>query len=496
MKTFFYTLSLLLPAITLLAQPKQDVAALKKAVETNPRSVKAHDAYVRAAWKDSAGVVQQYQQWMKQFPTAAAVPFGLGTFYANQENPAAKPFLLKAVALDPKLAEAWSTLSVDAQRWGDFKAAQDYLSKAVAAEPENPDYIFYYNNTFESTDPEKYFRLNLDMVKRYPKSQRSAQALYWLAFRAQGLKSKTALYEQLRRDFPLAKFNWAVYGLSEYADLLLKDNPAKAVELTRELLQQPGLTPEIKKEMEKKQLLATQITQVNNLLAAGKATEALSVLAGIKVDRYGNGPGLLALLKARTVDQNGRTQQAYDSLLVFYTTSPAAEVKTALLAYSAKLGKTAAAMENELWQKLVAASQPASFRMKQYLSGDTVSIGDYKGKTLLLTFWFPGCGPCRGEFPHFERALKPFHDQPVAYAGINIAHDQDEYVPSFVKSSGYSFTALRDDEGSRKNLPVRGAPTNYLIDGQGRIIYKNFMIQNEAAEEMLQEMIRLILRHQ
>ena len=141
-------------------------------------------------------------------------------------------------------------------------------------------------------------------------------------------------------------------------------------------------------------------------------------------------------------------------------------------------------------------AKEASFSLESYLADGKVSMKDYKGKVVLLTFWFPGCGPCRGEFPHFEKVLKNFNGQPVSYLGINIVRDQDAYVVPFVKSSKYSFTPLKDVETNRQNLPVRGAPTNYLIDQDGKIIFKNFMIQNHDAELMLEDMIRLLLEKQ
>ncbi len=64
----------------------------------------------------------------------------------------------------------------------------------------------------------------------------------------------------------------------------------------------------------------------------------------------------------------------------------------------------------------------------------------------------------------------------------------------FLKSSGYTFTPLAEDEKRDKgNLPSPGAPTNYLIDQDGRIIYSNFMIHGDN-ERMLELMIESMLQ--
>lgn len=485
--------ALLALPLCLAAQAKKSADSLKAVIAAHPDNIEAHEAYLRAAWKDSAAFVKQYQLWMKQYPKVAAVPYTYGKFYANRENPAAKPFLLKAVALDPKLAAAWAELSIDAERWGDFKKSSEYLGKAVAAEPDNADYLSSYAYSFQSSDPEKYLAMSKELIRKFPESPRSAQSLYWLAFRTPDKQKKLAFYEQLRKDFPVTKFDWSQSAMSEYFDVLLADDPAAALELMSGLVVLPGLDAETKADYEKNVQLATQLVQVQKLLGENKTADATSVLANAKVRRWGSEPETLALLKAKVAAQSSGAASAYDTLLNYYVKTPARSMKEALIAYGEKAGKPAATVYADIRQKLASTAKEASFNLDAYLTSGKVTMNDYKGKVVLLTFWFPGCGPCRGEFPHFERVLKNFKAQPVSYVGVNVVADQDEYVVPFIKTSGYSFTPLKDVEANRHNLPVRGAPTNYLIDQNGRIIFSNFMIQNHDAELMLQDMIQLLL---
>ncbi|HEY6081963.1 MAG TPA: hypothetical protein VIU45_00815, partial [Chitinophagaceae bacterium] len=174
-----------------------DTTALRIAVEAYPDSLKIHEQYISQyleAMKQSIAhptnkaydsvlllLIPQYQSWMKRFPRCAAVPLAIGEAYVEAELPQARPYLLKAVALNPSLAKAWMDLWIDADRWGDFEAGRDYLKKAMEADPANPDYAFYYANSFDPGNPVKYHKLSLDLVRNFPNSSRSAQALYWLA---------------------------------------------------------------------------------------------------------------------------------------------------------------------------------------------------------------------------------------------------------------------------------------------------------------------------
>ncbi|HUW92662.1 MAG TPA: TlpA disulfide reductase family protein, partial [Bacteroidales bacterium] len=132
------------------------------------------------------------------------------------------------------------------------------------------------------------------------------------------------------------------------------------------------------------------------------------------------------------------------------------------------------------------------FSLLAYITHDTISLDEFKGKVILLTYWFPGCGPCRGEFPNFENVIRKFKGKDVVYLAINIAPEQDEYVVPFVRSSGYSFIPLKDEPEKRGNLTARGAPTNYLLDRDGNIIFKNFRT-DDRNERTLELMIQSLL---
>jgi len=126
-------------SIDLNAQPPKkteptdpaEIAKLRADVESNPADFKKHQDYIKAVGFETTELEKQYDAWIKQFPQIASVPFAIGDAYCNRESPKAKPYLLKAIAIDPKLDKAYSNLWIDAERWGDFAASRAYLGKAV-----------------------------------------------------------------------------------------------------------------------------------------------------------------------------------------------------------------------------------------------------------------------------------------------------------------------------------------------------------------------------
>lgn len=485
---------------------RDTLADLKAAVEANPDNLDLHDRYIKAfeksvpgaTWSNFDSVIAllepQYDQWIQRFPNSAIVPFAVGNALANAESPKAKPYLLKAVALDPKMSEAWTDLAIDAERWGDFDASDGYLKKAMDASPDNPDYASSYAFAMERTDPAKYRELSLDVANRFPTSERGAQMLYWLAYRSADPAYKKQIFQQLRDKFPPARYNWSASGMSGYFDLLLSSDPAQALSLAGEMSK--VATDDYDKQMWEGNLAAGKaVVAAHQALDAGHPADAVAAMDQVRLSRYSDARETVYLLKARAADASGNTQAAVDTLVAFYAKEPSDDVHTQLVAYARKIHKKTAWVDGTVQQVRLAASREApAFSLYAYKTNDTVSLKDYRGKVVLLTFWFPGCGPCRGEFPHFQSVIDKFKGQDVAYVGINVAMSQDPYVLPFMKSSGYSFTPLRDgDASAQKNYHVRGEPTNFVIDRDGRIIFSNFMIQNPKAVRMLELMIGSVL---
>lgn len=483
-----------------------DIEKLKAAVEANPDDLAAHTNYLKGIGFSGGGMtdtfddtklVEQYSTWMKKFPKSAMIPYALGHGYAGKESPKARPYLLKAVEIDPKFDKAYFDLWIDGERWGDFKKANEYLLKAAEAAPQNADYAFYYIST-QQDDPAAYAKLSLDLVNKFPKTERAAQALYWLSFRTQKYEDKIRYYEQLKQGFSINKSNWAGAGLGEYFDLLLSNEPAKALTLCEFVLGDLEAESRNKKVWDANLLLTKQVIEVNELLLQGKSTEAIAIMDKVKVPRFGNAKNYLYLLKSKSLDAAGQTQEAYKKLLLILAKEPSAKMIDALDAYGTKLGKNKTTVAQDIKTvRDTSAKIAPDFALENYYTGNITKLSDLKGKVILVTYWFPGCGPCRGEFPHFENVVKKFKDRKdFAYLGINIVAEQDEYVLPFMKSSGYSFIPLKDNKDWKKGpLDNRGAaPVNFLIDGDTRkIIFSDFRT-NENNEDVLEMMISSMLQ--
>ncbi len=475
-----------------------DIKQLILEIEKNPEDLSLHEKYLKASgftkWgaEENQEFVQQYERWIKKYPNSATLYYALGHAYAGKESPKAKKYLLRAVEIDPKFDKAYYDLWIDGERWGDFKVSREYLAKAKEANPSSADYAFYYANGFSDSDPEKYKTLSLEVANKFPNTERGAQALYWLGNRSEDVNVKTMAYEKLLKEFAPNKFRWSASGMSSYFDLLLTIESNKAIELAQTMIRLNGQDD---KTWNANLKTAKNINEAQKLLHSGKAVEAVAFIEQVAVPRWSSSKGFVLSLKSTILDAAGKTATAYQNLLEAFVKEPTGEMHDQLIKYGDKLGKNAKKINDDIWFiRDTAAKVAPDFTMETYMTKGKTSLSDYKGKVVLLTYWFPGCGPCRGEFPHFENVVRKFKGKDLIYLGINIVPEQDEYVVPFMKSSGYSFTPIKDHKNWEKGpLDNRNAaPVNFLIDPDGNIIFSRFRTDG-SNEETLELMIKSLL---
>ena len=134
--------------------------------------------------------------------------------------------------------------------------------------------------------------------------------------------------------------------------------------------------------------------------------------------------------------------------------------------------------------------KPAPAFTLKNLSGDKVSLSDYKGKVVLLDFWATFCGPCLKAMPKFQK----LHDElgPKGFAVVGIATDEEGLpkVAPVVKKLNVRYPILISDEAAWKNYGVTTLPAMFLIDRKGTMV-KRF--GGEADHKTIEAEIRKLV---
>jgi peroxiredoxin len=119
--------------------------------------------------------------------------------------------------------------------------------------------------------------------------------------------------------------------------------------------------------------------------------------------------------------------------------------------------------EAKRWAEVVGKPAPA-WELKD-LDGKPHALADYKGKVVVLDFWYRGCGWCMKAMPQVKQLADDFKGQPVAVLGM--CTDPDEKDARFVVDQmKLKYPVLRA-QGVPEKYKVQGFPTLIVIDPKG-----------------------------
>lgn len=105
-------------------------------------------------------------------------------------------------------------------------------------------------------------------------------------------------------------------------------------------------------------------------------------------------------------------------------------------------------------------------------SGKRVRLADFQGKPLIVNFWATWCPPCRAEMPSMQRAWDQVRGEGIEVIAINVGESAGA-IERFREQAKVGFPLPMDTDSTVVQAwPVRGLPTTFVVDPQGRLAYK------------------------
>ncbi len=127
------------------------------------------------------------------------------------------------------------------------------------------------------------------------------------------------------------------------------------------------------------------------------------------------------------------------------------------------------------------------------LDGKSMSLSDYKGKVVLLSFWASWCSPCIEFIPHEEEIARRFKGKPFAIVGVNGDTDVDS-ARLAAATYGMSWRSFRVKDSNDRKISetwrLSGWPTKFLIDAEGTIRRRWRNVSHEEIGEAIAQLVK------
>ena len=413
-----------------LTPKKIKPAKRKPTKEEKEAAQKKNLARVKKEQEKNNGILLvTYENWLKKYPKQAMFYWGEArVMQMEDKNDDAKSVLQQALAIDPSCAPALADLSDMAATAGDVPTQRADAEKALSIDPSDASGVFLnYVLTYLSTDPPKFRQLVENRAAKYPKDLE-----FLLMLAAQNTSSpaeEEAVYQKLYELYGPKSANPSddvSYTMIEAFNLYAKSDPAKALvfaeqmqkdeaeQLAKKAAAKPAETtskgndkgkdakksadPPPKPLWESIADFQKTIIDAESLIAQKKYTDAQALLAKNDLKPKNDYDALSGIEKtpyqleqAEAYAGSGDNQKAYDTVKSALLPQPDATLEAALDSYGAKLGKTPAQADEDVWQSRESkAKAMAPFDLKQYVTDKDVKLADYRGQVVLVNFWFPG----------------------------------------------------------------------------------------------------------
>ena len=119
---------------------------------------------------------------------------------------------------------------------------------------------------------------------------------------------------------------------------------------------------------------------------------------------------------------------------------------------------------------------PINFTLKDQ-SGNTHTLDDYIGKTIILHFYAIDCFSCLDELPNIEKIYNDYNqnkDDVIILGIANTSRNPKKDIINFLKKNNYTFTSLMAKNKLFIKYYITTYPNTYIINSNGNITFTSF----------------------
>jgi len=469
-----------------------DLAAHKGLIECGPRAGLSFDPVTFAMSVDEEKVADMLTRLRTRYLVMGeqepANPIPLWATAKLTESYADKETLLqRATSLDPDFAPAYQDLmSIEYLRCN-ATGVDRAMAQLVRLAPEDDQ--LRLQAAYVMQDPANCVAAYLRLAEKRAGTEVAASALHGAAGRTTDPETKLELLERLLSEHAPSSSRAAMQGASELVQLLIELDPHRAVERCERLAEEnPDQADQWKATADRQR----RMLHAEAALDAGDAEAAHDLLAELSTERGGDF-NRLDSLRIRAVAGTGDVAATRELAVEVLATGPNDGLLRTIEKVLTDLGLAFDEVKQQVWEKLDTDAYDAPpLNLEDFRNGSTCDLTDYRGQVVLVNFWYPGCGPCRNEFPYVQQIVEALKGEPFTVLAVNGMPEQDSFVLPFIDSNGYDFRPLHGGKESNEAWGVKGFPSAFVVDHRGKVVL-TLHPYNTATKDAALSQIRMVL---
>lgn len=118
-----------------------------------------------------------------------------------------------------------------------------------------------------------------------------------------------------------------------------------------------------------------------------------------------------------------------------------------------------------------AATRMPAFSLQEVVDGNAVTSEEFKGKTLLVTFFATWCPPCRQEIPTLIKLHEEYGPKNFSVLALSIDQSGPKVVQRLVRQEKINYPVLMTDRETVDGFGgIPGVPTSFLVNEKGNVV--------------------------
>jgi len=129
------------------------------------------------------------------------------------------------------------------------------------------------------------------------------------------------------------------------------------------------------------------------------------------------------------------------------------------------------------------------------ITGERISLKDFKGNIVLLDFWATWCGPCLMTIPELVHLQDKYRDRGVVILGVSVddpLKTDDAQLQRFSEKYKMNYHVMLDDKDVMRMYigdSMASIPTMFIVNREGKIVNKIIGVSPGKAEKTIKRLL-------